>query len=485
MALLREAQSLQHQQRVPEAIAAYQLWLLRQPGHANSWFNLGLLLRQARRFGEAQGCYQRALDLGIADPEAVHLNRAVIYADYLRQDDAAERELNAALAGNANYIPALLNLANLHEDRGRRAPALALYRRALGIDAHCFEALARLANMSPDAECSPQLVSQLRSALAQPAAGDDDRATLGFALGRVLDARGEYHAAFAAYAAANRASRACAGPDLPRYDRRWQEQYTDRMMAAVSPVGARSLASVAPGPRPIFVCGMFRSGSTLFEQLLAGHAGVMAGGELELLPDRVVGELRPFPEGLAALTAAESARLAKIYLDGLRTLFPAARWVTDKRLDNFLYIGLIKTLFPDARIVHTTRDPLDNCLSIYFLHLDKRLNYASELLDIGHYYREYRRLMTHWQRSYGDDIIELNYDRFVREPLTVAPPVFERLGLQWDPRFLKEMADTGRSIRTASVWQVREPLYRRSSGRAQHYLGELAPLRELLAGLPS
>ena len=483
-ALLREAQALQQRQRVPEAIASYQLWLLQQPGHANSWFNLGLLLRQARRFDEALGCYQKALDLDIAEPEAVHLNRAVIYADYLRQDADAERELKAALARNSNYIPALLNLANLYEDHGQREPAMLLYRHALASDGHCFEALARLANMSAESECSPQLVTQLRSALAQPAAGEAERATLGFALGRVLDARGEYQLAFPAYEAANRASRAAAGSEQPPYDRSLQEQYTDRLIAASAPAAARAPASQAPGPRPIFICGMFRSGSTLFEQLLAGHDGVMAGGELELLPERVVAALAPYPEALARLTAADSARLATNYLDGLRTLFPAARWVTDKRLDNFLYIGLIKTLFPEARIVHTTRDPLDNCLSVYFLHLDQSLNYASELLDIGHYYREYRRLMAHWQRCYGDDIIEVNYDRFVLEPLTVAPPVFERLGLQWDPRFL-ELAGSGRSIRTASVWQVREPLHRRSSGRARHYISELAPLRALLDGLPS
>ena len=128
------------------------------------------------------------------------------------------------------------------------------------------------------------------------------------------------------------------------------------------------------------------------------------------------------------------------------------------------------------------RAPLDNCLSIFFLHLDERMSYATDLLDIGHYYREYRRLMAHWQRLFGADIIELNYDHFVREPQAVAQPVFAALGLRWDPRFL-EYPRSNRSIKTASVWQVREPLYPHSSGRSQHYLRQLAPLRDYLEEL--
>ena len=103
--------------------------------------------------------------------------------------------------------------------------------------------------------------------------------------------------------------------------------------------------------------------------------------------------------------------------------------MTDKRPDNFLYIGLIKSLFPDAKIVHTTRDPLDNCLAIYFLHLDLGLSYATDLMDIGHYYREYRRLMTHWRMLYGADIIELDYDHFVHEPSSVAQRAVRGAGM--------------------------------------------------------
>ena len=487
-AMVRTAQSLHAQNRVPEAIAAYQEFLLRWPEHADSWYNLGLLLRQVRRFDDALVCYQQALALGISSPESVHLNRSVIFADYLRQDEAAERELEAALALKSAYIPALLNLANLYEDRGRRDDALMRYREVLALDPRCFEALARYANMHLPSDVSAELISNLRTAIADGGCTVIERSTLGFALGRLLDVTAAYDEAFDVYAAANRDSQTSAVSGTLRYNRQHHTQLVDRLIRASIHSTARAAAdhraSATPpsNPQPIFVCGMFRSGSTLIEQLLASHRGIVAGGELDLLPADIVRQLAPFPEALSKISDFECDRLANIYLESLRKLFPAATRVTDKRPDNFLYIGLIKTLFPAAKIVHTTRDPLDNCLSIFFLHLDQRMSYASDLLDIAHYYREYRRLMAHWQQLYGTDIIEVNYDDYVREPQRAAAPLFDALGLQFDARYLAH-ANSGRSIKTASVWEVREPLYLRSSGRSEHYIRQLAPLRNELADL--
>src|ERR1019366_1705883 len=217
----------------------------------------------------------------------------------------------------------------------------------------------------------------------------------GFALGRALDACAAYGAAFDAYAQANRDSRDSAAPGTARYDRPLAEQLIDRLIATF-PAANRELAAIAAQPyasqryasrpRPIFLCGVFRSGSTLNEQLLAGHLRVTAGGEVDFLPHAAQEVLAPFPESMPAAPSSRLEALAARYLDTLGTLFPAAEFVTDKRPDNFLYIGLIKRLFPDAKIVHTVRDPLDNCLSIFLLHLDHRMSYALDLADTGHQY---------------------------------------------------------------------------------------------------
>ncbi|MBS0417399.1 MAG: sulfotransferase [Proteobacteria bacterium] len=469
--MVLEAQALQRQGRVPEAIQAYQKALGERPDRADCWYNLGVLLRQQRQLPEALAAYQRALDYGISAPEEVHLNRAVIYSDYLRQDSAAEQELTQALQNNPNYIPALLNLANLHEDRGGRSEAGALYGRVLTLNPRCFEALARFANLQPAASADNRLIVEIEEALQAPAAAAE-QASLLFALGRLRDGKGQYAAAFEAYTAANARSRASAAPGTATYNRKRQEDLVDQLILrypAGAVAAAGGLEAAGTQPQPIFICGMFRSGSTLAEQLLARHPQLAAGGELDILPR-------------LAATAAPASSLAATYRAQLRRMFPGAAYVTDKRPDNFLHIGFIKSLFPDAPIVHTSRDPLDNCLSIFFLHLDHSMAYALNLLDIGHYFRQYRRLMAHWQRCYPHDLFELNYDTFVHQPARQAARLFGFLGLDWDDRYL-EPESRGRAVKTASVWQVREPIYTRSSGRAAHYRDQLGELRALLSDL--
>jgi tetratricopeptide (TPR) repeat protein len=488
-ALLGEALLLDRQGRIPEAIAAYERLLESWPALPDCWYNLAALQRRRRQFSAALNSYQQALDRGVKKPEEVHLNRGVIYSDYLRQDDAAERELKAALTHNPNYFPALFNLANLHEDYGRRQMAARVYQRLLALDPQSARALARYSGLRTYENLNDPLIEQLRQVLARTDITLADRASLEFALGRALDECQAYAAAFEMYSAANSHSRQSAAPGTGVYDRRLAERYTERLIAAFPTVladGAKPAAAAAAAtditaqalPRPIFVCGMYRSGSTLTEQLLAGHPLLAAGGELDFLPNAVQLDLAPFPESIGAVLPRRLKTLAAEYRQTLRELFPGAAYVTDKRPENYLNIGLIKRLFPDAKIVHTTRNALDNCLSIYFLHLDQRMSYALNLMDIGHHYRQYLRLMKHWKALYGADILDIDYDALVREPKPVVEELLSFLGLDWDERCLT--VSPGRSVKTASVWQVREPLYQRSSGRARHYEKELADLRNYL-----
>jgi tetratricopeptide (TPR) repeat protein len=482
-AMVSEAVRFERQGQILEAIAAYERLLADWPGLVNCWYNLARLQRQTGEFAAALASYQEALERGVPQPEEVHLNRGVIYSDCLRQYGAAERELDKALALNPVYLPALINLANLHEDLGRRDLAAAVYERLLALTPEDPQVLARYAGLKTFSNLDDPVIGRMRAVLAKPGASAADRASVEFALGRALDGCKAYDPAFEAYRAANRHSRESAGPAFRDYDLALQERFIDRLTAAfpAAPVAGGSLTfSGQPAPpRPIFVCGMFRSGSTLVEQLIAGHPLVMAGGELDFLPRTVQTALAPFPESIASVSPLRLQALAAEYLDILHGLFPETRWVTDKRPDNFLYIGLIKMLFPDAKIVHTTRDPLDNCLSIYFLHLDQGMSYALDLMDIGHYYLMYRRLMTHWKMLFGADILDVSYDALVNEPKPAIEQLLAFLGLDWDERCLS-VPLTGRAIKTASVWQVREPLYQRSSGRSRHYERHLSALRAYL-----
>ena len=473
---VQQAAALRRAGRWAEAEAAYARLLTRWPDLPDCWYNLGFV---RTRLGQAQGAlkaYDEALRRGVSGPEEVHLNRARLFADYLRRNDEAERALNAALACNRNYVPALLNLGNLQEDLGDRVGASASYQRALDVDATCFEALARLINVKKSEQIDARDVGALRAALVHPRAHIEDRASIGFALGRALDARGDYDGAFAAYAEANKASKLSAGQGQGVYDRAAHEALIDAIIAAFTAPVENETSTPAPAT---FICGMFRSGSTLLEQALGAHPRVTAGDELDLIPAIVRGEMAPFPGAMAKASPAGLEALSGRYRAQVAEMFPGADLLTDKRPDNFLYIGLIKTLFPSAKIINTLRDPRDNCLSVFFLHLNHVMTYAFSLEDIAHYFMCYRRLMTHWKKLYPDDIFDFDYDAFVAAPRETLAPVLQFLGLDWREECLAFYTQKN-SVKTASVWQVRQPLYAQSSGRWRHYEKHLGQVRAML-----
>ncbi len=472
--------ALERQGRTVEAMAAYQQLLESWPGLPDAWYNLARLQRQTGHYARALASYQEALERGVTRPEEVHLNRGVIFSDYLNQYEAAELELKKALEINSLYVPALINYANLHEDLGRREQAAQIYARLLVLDPDSPTALARYAGLKTFSGPNDPLIERMRVALKSSSISVASRANLEFALGRALDATGNFDAAFQAYRQANRHSRESAPPGTGHYDLALQEKLTDRLINVFGKRARSELQSHVGAPQPVFICGMFRSGSTLLEQLLAGHPDITAGGELDFIPRAVNFDLAPFPESFSSLRIERLERLAAEYRAMIAERFPGATNVTDKRPDNFLYIGLIKALFPRAKIIHSVRAALDNCLSIYFLNLDQSMSYALDLLDIGHYYRQYRRLMTHWKMLFPDDIIDVSYDALVKDPKSQVEQTLKFLGLQWDERCARVPA-AGRAIKTASVWQAREPIHTRSSGRADHYSKHLQELQKYIA----
>jgi tetratricopeptide (TPR) repeat protein len=443
----------------------------------DEWFNLAWQQQRERRHEEALASYGEALSMGVERPEEAHLNRAAILAD-LGRDDDAEREFEAALAPDGRFVPAWVNLGNLHEQRGDRERARFAYEQALAIEPEQPLALSRLPDLKAIEGAGDPLIARLKEAIERAGASAADRADLGFGLGKALDKVGAYDDAFAAYAAANRASRVSAGPGGARYDAAAQERFVDRLIDTF-PAPATASATVPGEPERIFICGMFRSGSSLVEQILASHPRVSAGGELDLIPALAQ---RHFSAALVAwppLDAATLRRLRSAYAGEVAKRLPDAGVVTDKRPDNFLWIGLIKAMFPAAKIIHTRRDPLDNCLAVHFLHLAHAMPYALDLLDTAHWYGQYRRLMAHWTSLHGDAIHDIDYDELVAAPRPVIERLLAFCGLPWDDACL-QFDQTRTSVRTPSAWQVREPIYTRSSGRWRHYERHLVELRAAL-----
>lgn len=455
--------------RAEEAIAAYNRLLSIEPNVPEIRYNFAQLLRHAGRPAAALDQYRKALDLNIAAPEEVHSNMGVILGELQRHTEA-RRAYETALQLAPGHIPALYNLGLLHEELGDWDGAGDLFRRILALQPDYDDARCRLAHGSKVASVDDAIIDDLQAALLSPGRTDVALENLHYALGKAYDDCGAYEQAFAHYQQGNRFSARRVGP----YDRAAQEALVSTLIEVFD---ARSITATQSESEaaPIFVCGMFRSGSTLLEQMLAAHPALQSGGELDFFNARV-----PLPGALAALDAAGRQTLGEAYLDHLDSLFPGPERVIDKRPDNFVYLGLIRTLFPNARFIVTRRDPLDNGLSVYFQQLGPRFAYANDLTDIGHYFAQYTRLMQHWRECFPESLVEVAYEQVVSEPRTALEPVLSFLGLDWDDRCLAFYERDNR-VRTASVWQVRQPLYLGSSGRSHHYEAPLEPLRRQLA----
>jgi len=466
------------------AVAAWRQVLSQDPGHPDDWYNLAYSLRHLGQFEAALQAYGEALDLGAAGAEEIHLNRAVILSDHLGRPDDAERELRTAVHGAPGYAPAWLNLGNLHEEAGRREQATECYRCLLalpGVDNNlAADAWARLAHLDPAQRADDPRLGQLERASRLPEIDPDTRANVLLALARTRDRLGQCKAAFAEMSTAKRLIRQRGR----RYDRVGHEHLIDALMNAFPGDGERCGSVVPERPRLVFVCGMFRSGSTLIEQILAAHPQVHAGGELDILPRLVARDLRPFPKALAGMGEGDLANLARNYFAEACRVIPELAEIdvlTDKRPDNFLFIGLILRLFPQARIVHTTRHLLDTAVSIFMHHLDPRVApYANDLEDIGHYMIQYRRLMAHWRRCHPERIFDCSYEQMVSEPQASLRDLLEFLDLPFEPRCL-QFHRLSKPVKTASYWQVRRPLYPDACGRWRRYEPFLTELRRTLA----
>ncbi|HEY2111931.1 MAG TPA: sulfotransferase, partial [Dongiaceae bacterium] len=309
-----------------------------------------------------------------------------------------------------------------------------------------------------------------------------DRSLLHMALGKAYEDLGRHDEAFASFREGKRLKRKLAPFDEAAMAARFeslQRVFTPALMAAACGQGSES-------DLPIFVVGFPRSGTSLVEQILASHPQVHGAGEVGYL-DQIAASLRastapelPYPEYVAYLGAAEFRALGDAYVAKLRALAPAAGRITDKLPENYLNIGLIHLALPRARIVHVRREPLDVCVSCFAINFFAGLPYTSDLGELGRVYRRYLELMAHWRRLLpAGAMLEVQYEEVVADLEGQARRLLHHCGLAWDPRCLT-FHETQRPVRTASVNQVRQPLYRSSLERWRRYERHLGPLIEAL-----
>jgi tetratricopeptide (TPR) repeat protein len=420
-------------ERAAEALGLAERAVALRPTDGDMLLTLGTCLWQIERFDDALATLRRAAELS-SDPALAFVRIGELLSELGRADEASVA-IERALALHADLPAAWYTYVALNRFRAGDQ-VLATMERVLG--------------------ASPRM-----SAV-------DERTIMEFALGRAYECAGETDNAFRHLAEGNRLRRT-----MLRYDLAADRAQMRGLAAEFSAATLAALAGAGdPSPRPIFVVGIPRSGTTLVEQILASHPKVHAAGEQSAIHALAV-EREPLePARLRALGARYVAQLAG------RSARPR---VVDKMPSNFAYLGFIRAMLPNAKIVHCRRDPLDTCWSCFATLFTGRQDFTFALDELGSYYAGYRELMAHWRAVIPPDVmLELDYEELVRDLEGSVRRLLAHCGLPWDPRCLR-FYDTERPIRTASRLQVRQPIYADSVGRAARYRSHLAPLEAALS----
>ena len=410
-------------------------------------YNRGHYLSHAGQAHAAIEHFNTAIQLGLASRADALTRIAGLWREELHDDSEAERYYLQAIEYDATYSAAKINLANLYQDRGDKERADALLTQIDVTDPLYPQALSRRAAMYRRQD----MLEALEQCIKSIRPSRDMQCDMLYELGHQNEAQGYYDRAWQAFQAANQIN---AGL-IPRFQPElWQRHCNDSISGLRK---APCFTTQAAVPRMLFICGMFRSGSTLLEQMLAAHPQCNAGGELSL-----------FPKMAAKLDEASLTETYQHYLSRIQTLGESTDWVTDKRPDNLWYVDLIKQVFPDALIVITERDLGDNALSIYQQRLGPAMDYACQPEHIKQYAQWCQQLSVHWQNQWPDDVFTVRYEALIDQPQQTLEPLIKHMGIEWRDECLT-FHTLNNTVKTASVWQVRQPLNNRSIGRSRHY----------------
>ncbi|HEX3430658.1 MAG TPA: sulfotransferase [Rhizomicrobium sp.] len=465
------AASYDRQNAHEPAIEAYKNALQLAPQLSDVLLRLAQLYTMYSRMDDASDCFERAADI---KPDTIQARLYRSDARLLRGDiSGAEGWAREAVALDPESSPAHGTLAGLLYAQGRFDEAAMSFEQALRLNPKEGRCWLGLADCRTYTAADNSILDRMHAILQSGDLSGFDRMAMHFASGKICDNRGDYARAMEHFDAAN----ALRARDL-NFDRERFEAMVDQTIRRYTrDFIVASARSGTPDTRPLFVVGMYRSGTTLVEQILSGHPEIAAGGELtvwtpaDIEVEPATGEFHP---------DRSRAAVAK-YLSVLQKIGPSAARVTDKLPFNCFRLGAIHALLPNARIVHCRRDPIDTCLSIYSNLLKSRVAFAARKADLAFCYRQYQRLMEHWRNVLPADVfLEIEYERLIADREAETRRLIAFTGLGWNDSCLRP-DENKRAINTASAWQARQPMYTTSIERWRHYEPWLGELRELLS----
>jgi tetratricopeptide (TPR) repeat protein len=429
---------------------------------------------------EARAAYQNAQQLAPDDP---HIQLALIGLAMDDGDDTAVETGSARLLAMAPDMPEVHYQQGVWlASKGRFESARAALEKALQLSPDYYQAALYYAYITPLALDSPLVVRLKQASTNQRWAEPGQGCNVHFALGYVFDKDGQYEIAFQHYLEANRLERG-----MRRYSTDSHRQFQRSILDALgSPFQKRSPAFANPSDKPLFIVGLPRSGTSLLEQILSSHPQVHGGGEMLYLHAELRRRLGPvghgdFARSVAGLPDSVLTEIAAGLLAHMHGLAPDKLRVTDKMPSNLTILGLIHGLFPNARIVYCRRDPLDTCVSCFTTSFKSGNKFSNDLKELGEYYRISEVAMEQWRSMFPDGSVhDVRYEDLVADMPGETRKLLAFCGLEWDDACLN-FQDNSRAVSTASVYQVRQPIYNSAIGRWRRYASHLAPLQEALA----
>ncbi|MEX2150035.1 MAG: sulfotransferase [Steroidobacteraceae bacterium] len=467
--------------RPDDAIRLLERCLELAPGFAPARYMLAVLLHRHNDSELALAEIERLLAADPQNPSYRNLCAVILsrVGDYERSS-RIYAELLKEYPGNAKVW---LSYGHVLKTEGRQSDCIAAYRRSLALDPAFGESYWSLANLKTFRFHETDLAA-MRAKLADPALEEVNRVHLHFALGKALEDAGEPAGSFEHYAQGNALHRARNPHDADLNARRvarLKALFTHEFFAGRTGAGC-------PAPDPVFIVGMPRAGSTLLEQILSSHSAVEGTTELpeiiaiakELRGQAESEEIGAYADVLATLDAAAIGTMGERYLERTRIHRKTARPLfIDKMPNNFLHLGLIHLLLPNAKIIDARRHPLACCFSNFKQHYARGQRFSYDLTDMGRFYRDYVELMAHYDVVLPGRIHRVFYERMVEDTEAEVRRLLDYCGLPFEPACLR-FFENERPVRTASSEQVRQPIYREGLEQWRQYEAWLDPLKSAL-----
>ena len=447
------------------------------PQYPRAWADLVKAQREQSKHKEALESAEILVKLDKSISESYMVRASVEGAAGLHHE--AIETYRKALSLSPEKPGALCSMAHHLKTIGKQEDAIAVYRKAIEIKPDHTESYWSMANLKTFS-FTDQEINDMEDLLGNSDLPDIGRVHIHNALGLEYESRKNYDKAFQNLTSCNALRRKSESYDPVEY-----ETMIDRIIEIMSSKKLQNEPVMSADVTPIFIVGLPRSGSTLIEQILASHSAVEGTHELHemSLSMQSIRESsninKRFPDALEVFRPNEWKMLGREYLDTTKKYRTDKSFFVDKNPNNFTFIGAIKLAIPNAKIINAKRHPLDSCFGSFKQLFASGQPFSYDLVELGEYYMEYERIMTHWKEACEGFVLDVNYEDVVSDLDVQVERILNFCGLPFEESCLR-FYETKRAVKTASSEQVRRPIYSSSVNLWRNYEDKLEELIEIL-----